>query len=110
MNQAPARGRAFNLNANEARANNEVVNGTFLVNNHPASVLFDSGADKSFVSLAFEPLLAMTRIKLGKPFTVEVASGEPVVLDSVLRNCQLNLNNHLSLSTSHRCNSGASML
>ncbi|KAJ0855655.1 putative nucleotidyltransferase, Ribonuclease H [Helianthus annuus] len=95
VNQAPARGRAFNLNANEACADNEVVNGTFLVNNHPASVLFDSGADKSFVSLAFEPLLSMTRTRLGKPLTVEVASGEPVILDSVLRNCQLNLNNHL---------------
>ncbi|KAJ0752567.1 putative nucleotidyltransferase, Ribonuclease H [Helianthus annuus] len=93
--QAQARGRVFNMNAQEAQADNEVVNGTFFVNNQPASVLFDSGADKSFVSLSFEPLLRVSRTKLGKPLTVEVASGNPVVLDSVLRNCQLNLNDHL---------------
>ncbi|KAF5813671.1 putative nucleotidyltransferase, Ribonuclease H [Helianthus annuus] len=93
--QAQARGRAFNMNAVEAQADNEVVNGTFLVNNQPASVLFDSGADKSFVSLSFEPLLRVSRTKLGKPLTVEVANGEPIVLDSVRRNCQLNLNDHL---------------
>ncbi|KAJ0916075.1 putative nucleotidyltransferase, Ribonuclease H [Helianthus annuus] len=83
------------MNAQEAQADNEVVNGTFFVNNQPASVLFDSGVDKSFVLLSFEPLLRVSRTKLGKPLTVEVASGNPVVLDSVLRNCQLNLNDHL---------------
>ncbi|KAF5756306.1 putative nucleotidyltransferase, Ribonuclease H [Helianthus annuus] len=93
--QVQARGRVFNMNAQEAQADNEVVSGTFFVNNQPASVLFDSGSDKSFVSLSFEPLLRVSRTKLGKPLTVEVASGYPVVLDSVLRNCQLNLNDHL---------------
>ncbi|MFS7936249.1 putative transcription factor interactor and regulator CCHC(Zn) family [Helianthus anomalus] len=90
-----ARGRAYNINANEARANNEVVNDTFLVNHQPASILFDSGADRSFVSYTFEPLLAMPRTKLRKPLSVEVATGEPLVLDSVIRNCQLNLDNHI---------------
>ena len=52
-----ARGRAFNINANEAQANNDVVNGTFLVNNHYASIMFDTGADRSFVNFKFEPLL-----------------------------------------------------
>ncbi|KAJ0535516.1 putative nucleotidyltransferase, Ribonuclease H [Helianthus annuus] len=95
QNQAQARGRVFNMNAQEAQAGNEVVNGTFFINNQPASVLFDSGADKSFVSLSFEPMLRVSRTKLGKPLTVEVASGEPIVLNSVLRNCQLNLNDHI---------------
>ena len=72
-----------------------MVNGKFFINNQPASVLFYSGADKSFVSLSFEPLLRVSRTKLGKPLTVEVASSEPIVLNFVLRNCQLNLNNHL---------------
>ncbi|KAI3821571.1 hypothetical protein L1987_09139 [Smallanthus sonchifolius] len=58
--QGVARGRAFNINANEAQANNDVVNGTFLVNSQYASILFDTGADTSFVSLNFEPLLAKT--------------------------------------------------
>ncbi|KAJ0955694.1 putative nucleotidyltransferase, Ribonuclease H [Helianthus annuus] len=95
QNQAQARGRVFNMNAQEAQADNEVVNGMFFINNQPASVLFDSGADKSFVSLSFETMLRVSRKKLGKPLTVEVASGEPIVLNSVLRNCQLNLNDHI---------------
>ncbi|MCG5051310.1 aspartyl protease family protein, partial [Pectobacterium brasiliense] len=76
-------------------ADNEVVNGTFFVNNQPASVLFDSGADRSFVSLSFEPLLAIPRTKLRIPLSVEVATGKPLLLDSVIRDCQLNLDNHL---------------
>ncbi|KAI3726660.1 hypothetical protein L1987_66459 [Smallanthus sonchifolius] len=89
-----ARGRAFNINANEAQANAEVVNGTFLVNQHYAFVLFDTGADKSFVSLEFEILLAKNRSKLEKSITVEVADGNPVTIDSVIRDCVLNLNDH----------------
>jgi hypothetical protein len=38
-----ARGRAFNLTVNPAQTKNEVVNGTFLVNNRYASILFDTG-------------------------------------------------------------------
>lgn len=84
-----ARGRAFNINANQAQANNEVVNDTFLINNYYASILFDTGADKSFVSFKFEPLLATSRVKLGESFTVEVADGKPVTIDSIICNCNL---------------------
>ena len=89
-----AQGRAFNINANQAQANNEVVNGTFLVNNHYAFVLFDTGADKSFVSYDFEPLLTTPRVKLGESFTVEVVDGKPVTLDSIINNCNFNLKEH----------------
>uniref|UniRef100_A0A251RRD4 RNA-directed DNA polymerase n=1 Tax=Helianthus annuus TaxID=4232 RepID=A0A251RRD4_HELAN len=54
-----------------------------------------SGQGLRFDSRRTTPLLRVSRTKLGKPLTVEVASGNPVVLDSVLRNCQLNLNDHL---------------
>ncbi|KAI3682698.1 hypothetical protein L1987_82867 [Smallanthus sonchifolius] len=92
--QGGARGRAFNINANEAQANNDVVNGTFLVNSQYASLLFDTGADKSFVSLHFEPLLAKTRSQLEKTFTVEVANGDSLIIDSVIHDCSLELNDH----------------
>ena len=49
----PARGRAFVMGANEARQDPSVVTGTFLVSDHYASVLFDTGADRSFVSVKF---------------------------------------------------------
>ncbi|GKE79255.1 reverse transcriptase domain-containing protein, partial [Tanacetum coccineum] len=41
------------LCAEAAMKDNNVVNGTFLINNVYASVLFDTGADRSFVSYAF---------------------------------------------------------
>ena len=70
------------------------MNGTFLVNGSYASVLFDTGADKSFVSLEFEPLLTCDRSKLLNSFTVKVASRESITVDSIIRNCTLNLNEH----------------
>ncbi|GKA61427.1 putative reverse transcriptase domain-containing protein [Tanacetum coccineum] len=44
-----APGRVYNLCAEAAVKDNDVVNGTFLINNVYASVLFDTGADRSFV-------------------------------------------------------------
>ncbi|KAI3776282.1 hypothetical protein L1987_46057 [Smallanthus sonchifolius] len=92
--QGGAHGRAFNINANEAQANNDVVNGTFLVNSQYASILFDTGADKSFVSLNFEPLLAKTRSQLEKTFTVEIANGDSLTIESIIYDCSLELNDH----------------
>ncbi|KAJ0565530.1 putative transcription factor interactor and regulator CCHC(Zn) family [Helianthus annuus] len=93
--QQPPRGRAFNLNANQARNDNDVVNGTFLVNHLYASILFDTGADKSFVSLEFESLLNCARSKLPKSFSVEVANGKSILVDSILLDCRLTLNEHV---------------
>ncbi|GKA41535.1 putative reverse transcriptase domain-containing protein [Tanacetum coccineum] len=45
-----APGRVYSLCAEAALKDNNVVNGTFLINNVYASVLFDTGADRSFVS------------------------------------------------------------
>ncbi|KAI3712410.1 hypothetical protein L1987_70966 [Smallanthus sonchifolius] len=92
--QGGARGRALNINANEAQANNDVVNGTFFVNSQYASILFDISADKSFVSLNFEPLLAKTLSQLEKTFTIEVANGDSLTIDSVIHDCSLELNDH----------------
>ncbi|GKC21935.1 putative reverse transcriptase domain-containing protein [Tanacetum coccineum] len=53
------RGRAFNVNVNviEAVQDPNVVTGTFSLNDHFVTVLFDSGADFSFISTEFAPLL-----------------------------------------------------
>ena len=51
--QEPARGRAFLLTTAQAQNANDVITGTFLINHVYASCLFDTGADKSFVSLEF---------------------------------------------------------
>jgi hypothetical protein len=49
-----AHGRVYAL-GNERGEDPNVVTGTFLLNNRYASILFDTGADKSFVSLLLHP-------------------------------------------------------
>nr|GEX40345.1 hypothetical protein [Tanacetum cinerariifolium] len=60
-----ARGRAFMLGAEEARQDPNIVTGTFTLNDHYATTLFDSGADYSFVSTTFIPLLGIEPSYLG---------------------------------------------
>ncbi|GJU35708.1 hypothetical protein Tco_1184062 [Tanacetum coccineum] len=48
-----AAGRIYHLCAEAAVQDNNVVNGTFLINNVYASVLFDTRADRSFMSSTF---------------------------------------------------------
>ncbi|XP_076907112.1 uncharacterized protein LOC143563464 [Bidens hawaiensis] len=85
-------GRAFMMNVNQAQSSSDVVNGTFIINNHSASVLFDTSADKSFISLDFAYIIDKPRDRLSKPFTVEVANGNSITIDSVIRDCVLTLN------------------
>nr|GFA83282.1 hypothetical protein [Tanacetum cinerariifolium]GFA83324.1 hypothetical protein [Tanacetum cinerariifolium] len=54
-----AKGMAFMLGVEEARQDPNIVTGTFTLNNHFATTLFDSGADYSFVSATFIPLLGI---------------------------------------------------
>ncbi|KAJ9553882.1 LOW QUALITY PROTEIN: hypothetical protein OSB04_017927 [Centaurea solstitialis] len=66
--EAPrTRARVFQLTAEEAREEPDVVTGTFPVNSVPALVLFDSGASKSFVSYAFCKNLMHVKGRLDSP-------------------------------------------
>ncbi|GJW10375.1 putative reverse transcriptase domain-containing protein [Tanacetum coccineum] len=55
-----ARGKAYVLGRGDANPDSNVIKGTFLLNNHYAFILFDSGADRSFVSTTFSTLLDIT--------------------------------------------------
>ncbi|GJR68220.1 putative reverse transcriptase domain-containing protein [Tanacetum coccineum] len=70
-----ARGRAFMLGAEEARQVLNIVTGTFTLNDHYATTLFDSGIDYSFVSTTFIPLLGIEPSDLGFSYEIEIASG-----------------------------------
>nr|GEV76920.1 putative reverse transcriptase domain-containing protein [Tanacetum cinerariifolium] len=52
-----------------------VVMGTFLLNNCYASILFDTGADRSFISTAFSSLIDIILTPLGNSYDVELADG-----------------------------------
>nr|GFB67916.1 hypothetical protein [Tanacetum cinerariifolium] len=67
--------RAYGLGTAGGNPNANVVTGTFLLNNHCASILFDTGADKSFVSTAFSSLININPSTLDYSYDVELADG-----------------------------------
>nr|GFA97573.1 hypothetical protein [Tanacetum cinerariifolium]GFB00466.1 hypothetical protein [Tanacetum cinerariifolium] len=71
-----------------------VVTGTFLLNNRYASVLFDTGADKSFVSTTFSTQINITPSTVDHCYDVELADRRIIGLNTILRGCTLNLLNH----------------
>ncbi|GJV43713.1 putative reverse transcriptase domain-containing protein [Tanacetum coccineum] len=90
-----APGRVYSLCAEAAVEDNNVVNGTFLINNVYASVLFDTGADRSFVSYAFSKYIDIPPTTLDTNYSVELADGKSLTTNTILRGYTLNLQNHL---------------
>ncbi|GKA13221.1 reverse transcriptase domain-containing protein [Tanacetum coccineum] len=74
-NRNQAQGRAFALGVVEAPQDLNVVTGTFSLNDHFATVLFDSGADYSFISTNFLPLINMKPSVISPGYDIEIASG-----------------------------------
>ncbi|GJU46442.1 putative reverse transcriptase domain-containing protein, partial [Tanacetum coccineum] len=79
-----------------ARTNpdSNIVTGTFLLNNHYASILFDTGADRSFVSTPFSSQMDIMPSTLDHYYDVELADGRIIRLNTILRGCTLNLLDH----------------
>ncbi|GJW94917.1 putative reverse transcriptase domain-containing protein [Tanacetum coccineum] len=90
-----ARGGAFMLGAEEARQDPNIMTGTFTLNNHFATTLFDSGADYSFVSTTFIPMLGLEPIDLGFRYEIKIASGQLVEIDKVIKGCKLEIEGHV---------------
>nr|GEV49551.1 reverse transcriptase domain-containing protein [Tanacetum cinerariifolium] len=67
-----ARGRAYAIKDAELQGPN-VVTGTILLTNHYASVLFDSGSDKSFMDTRFSSMLDIDPVKIDTSYEVELA-------------------------------------
>ena len=94
MNKHPARGRAFVITPEEARNDPNLVTGTFLLNDYYAFVLFDTGADKSFISEEFSSSLNIMSDRLDAKYTVELANGKLMSTNKIFRGCILNLADH----------------
>ncbi|GJW96814.1 putative reverse transcriptase domain-containing protein [Tanacetum coccineum] len=71
-----------------------VVTGTFLLNDRYASILFDTGADRSFVSITFSSLIDITPTTLDHYYDVELADGKIIGINTIIRGCTLNFLNH----------------
>ncbi|GJY31661.1 putative reverse transcriptase domain-containing protein [Tanacetum coccineum] len=66
-----------------------VVTGMFLLNNRYASVLFDTGADRSFVSTAFSSQIDITPATLDHFHDVELSDERIILLNAIIRGCTL---------------------
>ncbi|GJY88493.1 retrotransposon protein, putative, ty3-gypsy subclass [Tanacetum coccineum] len=91
-NEATA--KAYAIGGGGTNPDSNVVTGTFLLNNCYASMLFDSGADRSFVSSTFSALLDVAPSTLDTSYAVELADGRISETNVVLRGCTLGLLGH----------------
>ncbi|GKB19298.1 putative reverse transcriptase domain-containing protein [Tanacetum coccineum] len=67
--------RAYAMGIAGTNPNSNVVMGTFLLNNRYALILFDTGADRSFVSTAFSSLIDIIPTILDYSYDVELGDG-----------------------------------
>ncbi|GJW42249.1 putative reverse transcriptase domain-containing protein [Tanacetum coccineum] len=72
-----------------------VVTGTFLLNDYYASILFDTGADRSFISTTFSSLINITPTTLDHYYDVELADGKIIGINTLIRGCTLKFLDHL---------------
>nr|GEW52123.1 hypothetical protein [Tanacetum cinerariifolium] len=86
--------KAYIIGRGGTNPDSNVVMGTFLLNNCYASMLFDSGADRSFVSTTFSALLDVTPSTLDTSYAVELADGRVSEINIILRGCTLGLLGH----------------
>ncbi|GJY79992.1 putative reverse transcriptase domain-containing protein [Tanacetum coccineum] len=84
-NDNQARGRAFIMGANEASQNPNIMTRTFSLNNHYATILFDSGADYSFISMKFMPLIDAKPSILNISYEIEVVNCQRVETNKIIR-------------------------
>nr|GEZ56714.1 hypothetical protein [Tanacetum cinerariifolium] len=69
-------GVVYKLGAVDAQQDPKVVTGSFLLNNRYATSLFDSGANKSFVSTKFSTLIYIEPVELDTFYDIELADGK----------------------------------
>nr|GEW64669.1 putative reverse transcriptase domain-containing protein [Tanacetum cinerariifolium] len=98
LNQCPkanndAHGRAYLLRDKNAHQDPNVVTSTFLLNQHLARVLFDSGADKSFVSISLASMLNIPPITLDITYDIEMDDGNLVGTNTIIQGYTLILLN-----------------
>ncbi|GJR01469.1 putative reverse transcriptase domain-containing protein [Tanacetum coccineum] len=83
------RDMAYAIGEGGTNPDSNVITGTFHLNNCYASMLFDSGADRSFVSSTFSALLDVAPSTLDTSYAVELVDGKISETNVVLRGCTL---------------------
>nr|GEX98799.1 reverse transcriptase domain-containing protein [Tanacetum cinerariifolium] len=86
-------GRAYLLRDKNAHQDLNVVTGTLFLNQRLARVLFNSGADKSFVSISLASMLKIPPITLDTTYDIEKANGNLIGTNTIIQGCTLILLN-----------------
>nr|GEY93627.1 reverse transcriptase domain-containing protein [Tanacetum cinerariifolium] len=86
--------KAYALGNAGKNPNANVVMGTFLLNNRYASILFDTSADRSFMSTAFSSLIDIIPTVLDHAYDVELANEKIIKVNTIILGCTLNFLNH----------------
>nr|GEX11658.1 reverse transcriptase domain-containing protein [Tanacetum cinerariifolium] len=86
--------RAYAVGNARKNPDANVVTGTFLLNNRYASILSDTGADRSFVFTTFSYLIDIVPTALDHDNDVELADGKIIRVNTIIRGCTLNFLNH----------------
>ncbi|GJY72692.1 putative reverse transcriptase domain-containing protein [Tanacetum coccineum] len=88
-----AQGRAYMLRDRNAHQDPNVVMGMFILNQHLARVLFESRADKSFVSISLASMLNISPITKDTFYNIELDDGNMLSTNTVIQGCTLTLLN-----------------
>nr|GEY69449.1 putative reverse transcriptase domain-containing protein [Tanacetum cinerariifolium] len=89
-----AQGRAYALGGRDTSLDSNVITSMFLLNNCYAKILFDTGADRSFVSTTLSALIDITSTTLENHYDVELADGKIIGVNTIIRGYTLNFMNH----------------
>ena len=87
-------GRVLAIGHEDVVADHTVVTGMFLLDNSYACIMFDSGAERSFVNQKFSHLHKQKSRPLKEPFIVEMANGKTKSTSSIYIGCTLTLDSH----------------
>ncbi|GJX54562.1 putative reverse transcriptase domain-containing protein [Tanacetum coccineum] len=86
--------RAYAMGNAGKNSDVNVVTGTFLLNNRYASIVFDTSADRSFMTTAFSSLIDIVSSTLDHEYDVELADGKIIGVNTIIQGCTLNFLNH----------------
>ncbi|CAN0827436.1 Transposon Tf2-9 polyprotein [Linum grandiflorum] len=86
-----SRSKVYAMTRGAAEAANDVVTGTLSVLGRTLYALFDTGSSHSFISHQFAHQLRTPSEKLGYSFGVKTPIGTSIMVDSVIRNCLINV-------------------
>nr|GFA49747.1 putative reverse transcriptase domain-containing protein [Tanacetum cinerariifolium] len=86
--------KAYPIGGGGTNPDSNVVMGTFLLNNCYASMLFDSGADRSFMSTTFSALLDVAPSTLDTSYAIELVDGRISEINIILKGYTLGLLGH----------------